>query len=158
MSISRYRFSSCEWVRILAISSKDCDSKETMKAYITCPVTHSQKRLDLLPLLEEKLRARGIETFVFEIGGSPEEIFQRDLEQLRTCDLLVAEVSEKSHGVGIEIGLSFAFGAKRILLHEEGTNVTPMATGMSNTWVISYKIPSEIPKLLTDLFSSPDFS
>ena len=91
-----------------------------MKAYITCPVSHTQKRLDLLPIIETIVKSKGIESFVFQIGGSPKEIFQRDFEQLKSSDILIAEVSERSHGVGIEIGLSYSFGLKRILLLENG--------------------------------------
>ena len=109
-----------------------------MKAYITCPVSHTQKRLNLLPIIKEVVESRGIESFVFQIGGPPEEIFQRDAEQLRSSDVLIAEVSERSHGVGVEIGLSYSFGLKRILLLENGGNVTKLVQGMPDTVILEY--------------------
>ncbi len=109
-----------------------------MKAYITCPVTHTQERLNLLPEIEKIVTSKGIEAFVFQIGGEPEEIFKRDYEQLKTCDILIAEVSERSHGVGIEIGLSYGLGLKRILLISKGNHITKLAQGMKDTTIIEY--------------------
>ena len=110
-----------------------------MKAYITCPVSHTKNRLLLLPKIEKIVQSAGIETFVFKIGGTPTEIFNRDYNQLKSCDLLIAEVSETSHGVGIEIGLSFCFDLERILLFEKGQKVTKLAQGMPNTTLIEYE-------------------
>lgn len=109
-----------------------------MKAYITCPVSHSKERLDLLPKIKFIVEEEGIDSFVFEIGGTPEEIFKRDYEQLKSCDLIIADVSETSHGVGIEIGMSCCMNLKRILLLEKGKYVTKLAQGMPNTIIIEY--------------------
>jgi len=98
-----------------------------MKAYITCPVSHSQKRLELLAEIKKIIESKGIKTFLFQVGGKPREIFKRDLGQLESSDILIAEVSERSHGVGIEIGLSYFLGLKRILLISRGEFVTKLA-------------------------------
>lgn len=110
-----------------------------MKAYITCPVSHTKERLNFLPEIKSIVEMKGINPFVFEIGGNPEEIFNRDYEQLKSCDLLIADVSETSHGVGIEIGISYCLNIKRILLLEKGKYVTKLAQGMPNTIVIEYE-------------------
>jgi hypothetical protein len=110
-----------------------------MKAYITCPVSYTQNRLDLLPHIKQVVEDVGIEPFVFEIGGDPEDIFNRDYGNLKTSNLIIAEVSERSHGVGIELGLSYSLGLKRILLLAEGATVSKLAEGMPDTVVITYK-------------------
>ncbi|PIN89901.1 hypothetical protein COU60_02290 [Candidatus Pacearchaeota archaeon CG10_big_fil_rev_8_21_14_0_10_34_76] len=110
-----------------------------MKAYITCPVSHTNTRLDLLPEIKKIAEEAGLDTYVFEVGGTPEDIFKRDHDQLKSCDLIIAEVSETSHGVGIEIGMSFFIGMKRILLLEKGKEVTKLAQGMPNTKIIHYQ-------------------
>lgn len=110
-----------------------------MKAYITCPVTETRERLDFLPEIRKIAEEKGIDSFVFEIGGNPEEIFTRDYEQLKSCDLIIADVSETSHGVGIEIGLSYGLNLKRILLLEKGKRVTKLAQGMPDTAIIEYE-------------------
>lgn len=115
-----------------------------MKAYITCPVSHSNNRIFLLPEIEKIVRESGIDTFVFQIGGTPEEIFTRDHKQLQSCDLLIAEVSETSHGVGIEIGMSYCLGLERILLHEKGKYITKLAQGMPKTQIVEYTDVSDL--------------
>lgn len=110
-----------------------------MKAYITCPVSHSKDRLIFLPEIKSVVEKKGINSFVFEVGGDPSDIFKRDYQQLKSCDLIIAEVSEISHGVGIEIGMSYCMGLKRILLLEDGKYLTKLAQGMSDTIIINYK-------------------
>jgi nucleoside 2-deoxyribosyltransferase len=110
-----------------------------MKAYITCPVSHTKERLNFLPEIKKIVEEKEIKSFVFEIGGDPIEIFNRDYEQLKSCDLIIADVSETSHGVGIEIGMSYCLDLKRILLLEKGEYVTKLAQGMPNTIIIEYE-------------------
>lgn len=109
-----------------------------IKAYITCPVSHTKKRLDTLPIVEEIAKSCGIETFIFKVGGTAKEIFKRDYNKIKSCDIIIAEVSERSHGVGIEIGISYCLGLKRILLLKKSEFVTKMAEGMPNTTIIEY--------------------
>ncbi|GAI18322.1 unnamed protein product [marine sediment metagenome] len=109
-----------------------------MKVYITCPVTHTNDKLDLLPEIEKIVKSKGLESFIFKIGGDPKEIFDRDFKQLKSSDLIIAEVSELSHGVGIEIGLSFGLGLKRILLLQRKKKITKLAQGMPNTTIVLY--------------------
>ncbi|RJQ15618.1 hypothetical protein C4573_05670 [Candidatus Woesearchaeota archaeon] len=123
-----------------------------MKAYITCPISHTKNRLHLLPEIEKIAKDNKLDAFVFQIGGSPKEIFTRDYKQLKSCNLLIAEVSETSHGVGIEIGMSYCLGLKRILLHEKGTLVSKLVQGMPETTVIEYEdLPDLRKKLSTAL-------
>jgi len=110
-----------------------------MKAYITCPVTITNKRLDFLPEIKKIVESKGLETFVIKVGGTPEEIFDRDYNQIKSSDLIIAEVSEPSHGVGIEIGMSFSLGLKRILLFQKGSTVTKLAQGMPDTFIVEYE-------------------
>ena len=110
-----------------------------MKAYITCPVSHTKERLDILPEVKNIVEEKGIHSFVFKIGGTPSEIFVRDYEQLKSCDLIIAEVSEPSHGVGIEIGMSYCLKLKIILLLEKGKYVTKLAQGIPDIIIIEYE-------------------
>jgi hypothetical protein len=124
-----------------------------MKAYITCPASHTRKRLKLLLIIEQAVRSKDIKPFVFKIGGKPKDIFKRDYEQLKNSDILIAEVSERSHGVGIEIGLSYCLGLKRILLIEKGKFVTKLAEGIPDTEIVEYSgkkdLRSGLEKALT---------
>lgn len=110
-----------------------------MKAYITCPVSYTKERLDFLPEIKSVVEKKGINAFVIEVGGNSSEIFNRDYEQLKTSDLIIAEVSEASHGVGIEIGMSYCLKIKRILLLKKGKSVTKLVLGMPDTIIIKYE-------------------
>ena len=122
-----------------------------MEAYITCPCDHSNKRLSLLPIIKEAVLANGFEAFIFKIGGDdPKEILRRDYEQMKKCDLIIAEVSERSHGVGIEIGISYCLGLKRILLLAEGEHITKLAQGMPDTHLIYYKDKKDLKEKLNN--------
>lgn len=125
-----------------------------MKAYITCPVSHTRERLNFLPEIEKIVEGKGIDSFVFEIGGNPTEIFNRDYEQLKSCDLIIADVSETSHGVGIEIGMSFCLKLKRILLLEKGQYVTKLAQGMPDTTMIEYENLGDLKKKLASVLDN----
>lgn len=120
-----------------------------MKAYITCPCSHSQKRLDLLPVIESIVKEKGIDSFVFKIGGEPSEIFERDYSEIASRDIIIAEVSEPSFGVGIEIGMSYCLHLERILLHEKGTKLTKLAQGMPKTNIIEYENVDDLKNKLS---------
>jgi hypothetical protein len=122
---------------------------EKIKAYITCPVSQTQKRLNLLAHIKSVVESKGIKAFVFIVGGTPEKIFKRDYKQIASSSLLIAEVSEPSHGVGTEIGMSYCLGLKRILLIQKGNCLTKLLQGMPETVVIEYKTRQDLKNKLS---------
>lgn len=120
-----------------------------MKAYITCPITHSQKRHSLLSQIKFVVESKNIDSYVFEVGGEPKDIFEEDYNQLKSCDILIAEVSEPSHGVGIEIGIAFSLNHRIILLLEKGNRVTKLAQGMPNAAIIEYENIEDLKQRLS---------
>jgi hypothetical protein len=117
-----------------------------MKAYITCPITHSNDKIGLLNSIKSVVEESGIDASIFEdaftyrVGDDvpADKIFNSDYNQLKSNDIIIAEVSEGSHGVGAEIGMSFCLGLKRILLIEEGKILTKLLEGMPETIIIRY--------------------
>lgn len=122
-----------------------------MKAYITCPLTHTQDKTNLLTIIDSVAKESGFETFVCRPGGTPDEIFQRDFKELKSSDVIIAEVSERSHGVGMEIGMSFCLGLKRILLLEKGNKLTKFALGMPGTHIVEYSDEKELETKLPNV-------
>ena len=59
----------------------------------------------------------------------PSEVYARDVAWIRKCDVLVAEVSVPSHGVGYEIGFALALGKRVLALYREDRKVSKMITG-----------------------------
>jgi nucleoside 2-deoxyribosyltransferase len=71
---------------------------------------------------------------------NPREVFDRDTDWIRGCDVLIAEVSVPSHGVGYEIGFALGEGKPVLCLYQEGRKVSKMITGnpRSNLKIKSY--------------------
>ncbi len=73
-----------------------------------------------------------------ENSRSSAEIFERDMSWLRECDMVVAEVTTPSLGVGYEIGTAESLGKKVFCLYRdvEGKSLSAMIAG--NTSIINF--------------------
>jgi nucleoside 2-deoxyribosyltransferase len=60
---------------------------------------------------------------------TPQEVYARDIAWIRACDVLIAEVSVPSHGVGYEIGFSLSLGKPVLALYQNGRKVSKMISG-----------------------------
>jgi nucleoside 2-deoxyribosyltransferase len=80
----------------------------------------------------------------------PVEVYQRDVHWIETCDLLVAEVSTPSHGVGYEIGYALGLGKQVLCLHRRAAKVSKMISGNRdpNLEVLAYDMPNEAVRLV----------
>jgi nucleoside 2-deoxyribosyltransferase len=72
----------------------------------------------------------GIE--VIDGGEDPQDIYTRDVTWIKESDLLVAEVSTPSHGVGYEIGHALSLNKPVLCLYKHGVIVSKMITGNPN--------------------------
>lgn len=70
---------------------------------------------------------------------SLENIYTRDVNWIKESDLLVAEVSTPSLGVGYELCYAEKLGIPVIVLYDENINVSAMIKGNSYFEIISYK-------------------
>lgn len=73
------------------------------------------------------------------------EVYARDIAWLRECDVLIAEVSMPSHGVGYEIGFSLGLGKPVLALYQEACKVSKMIGGNPDPKlsVKAYRTPEE---------------
>jgi len=60
---------------------------------------------------------------------SPRDVYTRDVNWIVNCDVLIAEVSVPSHGVGYEIAYALQVGKPALCLYQEGRKVSKMITG-----------------------------
>lgn len=81
-----------------------------------------------------------------------QELFRQDLEWLGTADLLIAEVSSPSHGVGYEIGKAEEYGIPILCLYQESRDrrLSAMIEGNSKCDVRRYKDIEEAKKLIDE--------
>ena len=60
---------------------------------------------------------------------APRDVYERDVNWIKNCDVLIAEVSVPSHGVGYEIGFALNMGKPVLCLHQKERKVSKMITG-----------------------------
>ena len=87
-----------------------------------------------------------------EAGIDPHKVYGRDTAWIRACDVLVAEVSVPSHGVGYEIGFALGLGKQVLALYEVGRKVSKMISGNpdSNLTLTMYQTPEEAVEQIRD--------
>ncbi len=74
---------------------------------------------------------------------TPREVFERDTKGVKESDILVAEISEPSHGVGMEMMLAYTQRKTIICLFKKGTVVSRMIRGLPATLLIEYASEKE---------------
>ncbi|MFH0749222.1 MAG: hypothetical protein V1915_04840 [Candidatus Bathyarchaeota archaeon] len=75
---------------------------------------------------------------------SPSELFLRDVSGVKNCDILVAEISDRSHGVGMEIMLAYLSGKKIMCFFRKGTHISRLILGIPNATFIEYSSENEV--------------
>ena len=92
-------------------------------------------------------------THVGEAGLSDEYIYHRDMNWLNQSDIVVAEVTTPSLGVGYE--LAKAEGQKKILClfrEQEGKSLSAMISGNHGMKIETYKTLSDIENIFHTFF------
>ncbi len=69
------------------------------------------------------------------------EIYNRDITWIQACDVLIAEVSTPSHGVGYEVAFALGLNKPVLCCYQAGRQISKMITGNpdKNLLVISYR-------------------
>jgi len=77
---------------------------------------------------------------------SDQQIYDRDLEWLRSCDCLVAEVTKPSLGVGFEIGKATEWEIQVLCLYRpsESRSLSAMIAGCDKVTVETYRSVDEL--------------
>lgn len=71
-------------------------------------------------------------------------VFQRDTEGAEKCDVLVADVTEPSVGVGMEIMAAYKAGRRIILVEKKGRVTSRMLSHMDGKETIEYEADGEV--------------
>lgn len=89
-------------------------------------------------------------------GPTDKYIHDRDLEWLQSSDVLVAEVTSVSMGVGYEIGRAVESGKKILCLFrpDSGKNISAMIAGCGDLQLQNYKSLEEV-KIVISEFLNP---
>ena len=91
-------------------------------------------------------------------GFSPElsdtEIHNRDIDWLKSSDIIVAEVTTPSLGVGYEIGRAASLKKPIVCLYreKEGRRLSAMINGSEAAEVYYYKNIDDVKNILSEIF------
>lgn len=72
------------------------------------------------------------EVIEHERALTPQHVYERDVNWIKNCDVMIAEVSVPSHGVGYEIAFALSIGKPVLCIHEQERRVSKMITGNPN--------------------------
>ncbi len=126
-----------------------------MNIYFACSITGGR---EFEPVYQAIVRAltedghivptahlAGSDVLALEAVVEPQEVYARDIDWIRACEALVAEVSVPSHGVGYEIAFSLSLGKPVLALYQEKRRISKMICGNPdpNLFVTPYRTPED---------------
>jgi nucleoside 2-deoxyribosyltransferase len=85
------------------------------------------------------------------------DVYERDTAWIRTCEVLVAEVSTPSHGVGYEVAYALGLGKPVLCVYREGQPLSKMISGNSHPTISvkSYRDAEEAIDLIRAFLGRP---
>ncbi|MFQ5831759.1 MAG: nucleoside 2-deoxyribosyltransferase [Candidatus Thorarchaeota archaeon] len=121
-------------------------------AYLSGPIIQShERRDDFYKLVIRTLAEEDVEVFApqFLPPASAKEIYERDVHYVRSCDLLIAEVSSPSHGVGMEIMLAIELSKPVLMFHHRNSgSISRMVLGADGKALFTYEDLEEVVEIL----------
>ena len=112
-----------------------------MKVYLGIKFHSDNSNREAIEQLAQALEACGCETFCIQrdiehwgaIHLTPQALMTKTFEVLRSCQLVVIELTEKGVGLGIEAGYTYAHGIPVITIARVGADISPTLQGISQT-------------------------
>ncbi|HEU5293060.1 MAG TPA: nucleoside 2-deoxyribosyltransferase [Cyclobacteriaceae bacterium] len=128
-----------------------------MRAYISVSY-HMRKLLDQeIKSIMEVLRGYSISPLVFVDQYKFESEQERDmmktaLSEIESCDLLIAEVSDKGIGIGVEVGYAKAKGKPVLYLRQRNADHSTTVSGISD-FHIAYSDTMDLKQKLSKILN-----
>ncbi|MGZ6346315.1 MAG: nucleoside 2-deoxyribosyltransferase [Anaerolineales bacterium] len=131
-----------------------------MNIYFACSITGGREFEPTYRAITAALLADGHEVptahlakasvKLFEGQVAPKEIYERDTAWIQACEVLVAEVSTPSHGVGYEVAYALSLNKPVLCVYQEGQPVSKMLSGNSHPAISvkSYRNAAEAIELI----------
>lgn len=104
------------------------------KIYVACALTHAPEEFrEGIEQLKGWLRKdHDILDFMGVKNGTPEEIFTHDLGCVRRCDLVVADCTHPSIGLGMELGVAIERDKPILVVAKNGAKVSNIVFGITH--------------------------
>lgn len=106
-------------------------------------------------VLTEHVGAEGVEEEEAKEGVTDSDIHDQDIEWLQQADVVVAEVTNPSLGVGYELGRATEWGTPILcLFRPDGEHdLSAMVRGNPHAEVVEYEQPADVTERLTSFVS-----
>ncbi|RLE66033.1 MAG: hypothetical protein DRJ47_03455 [Thermoprotei archaeon] len=140
-----------------------------IKVYYAAPMLGDRRNLEDNKIIVNMLETRGLQILTKHVvedildvdkGVKPEDIFTRDLRLLDKADILIADVSYPSLGVGFEIAYALLKGKNVYALcrKERLPRTSALIRGISwsNFHLITYNDPKDAVKTLLEKMGEMD--
>ena len=121
-----------------------------MKVYLSVPMI-ANRALQRALLMAKAIRDSGHEVTSPWVlapieNPNPEQVnvFRRDLQGAEGCDAIVADVSEPSIGVGMEIMAAFKAGKRILLVEMKGSVTSRMLSHMDKKAVVEFEKDEDV--------------
>lgn len=124
-----------------------------MKIYFSASISGGRKYLDIYKKIVAYLKQKGHEVltdhiivdniFDFENQWRPKEIFERDIRFLNECDVVIAEVSNPSLGVGYEICYALEHKISTLCIYQPDIFVSRMIVGNTSSYLTLFEYQDE---------------
>jgi len=138
-----------------------------MKIYFGFTVAGDRSSIEIARRVVELLEDTGHEVLTRHLVSdnarqldrliSPQQVYERDMRWLKQCDVLVAEVSGSSFGLGFETGYLLGATAKKAVLfykRDVEKRISLLITGNTNPQclVVPYTDVAEVEAFVRDNF------
>ena len=127
-----------------------------MKAYLSVPIIMN-RNISLARTLAEVISSchliivsQWVLTDDPVYALSPEFVYKRDIDALDGSDVIVADISSPSVGVGMEIMYANMHRKMVICAHERGKPLSRLLRGMPNKIIVDYDTLDELKVRLSD--------
>ena len=137
-----------------------------MKIYFACSITGGREFESIYQALVRGLVTEGHQVLTAHLAESsageqesalgPQEVYIRDADWIHESDVLIAEVSVPSHGVGYEIGFALENGKRVLTLHQQDRKISKMISGNPDELspVKAYPEPVEALQMMRDFLTA----
>lgn len=131
-----------------------------MNIYFACSITGGRSDEPFYRIIVDTLLSDGHtiptvhlsqqDVIEFEAVVEPVEVYTRDTKWIDGCEVLIAEVSTPSHGVGYEIAYALHQGKHTLCIYKHGNPISKMLTGNTHPKICvrAYKNSNEMVQII----------
>ena len=135
-----------------------------MRIYFSCSITGGRQDQSHYQTIVRLLQDQGHDVLTAHLASpdildiesmaSPGEVYQRDIGWIDACDLLIAEVSTPSHGVGYELAYAVGIHKPVLCCYQDGQRVSKMITGNPHLQAAPYQDMQDLFALISRFLES----